>query len=33
MASSYHIIKKGTVGIFKNGVEIRKMNAGDSFGE
>lgn len=33
MASSYFIIKSGTVSILKGGKEIRKMSAGDSFGE
>lgn len=33
MASSYFIIKAGTVSITKGGKELRKMSAGDSFGE
>ena len=33
MASSYFIIKSGTVSIQKGGKELRKMSAGDSFGE
>lgn len=33
MASSYFIIKYGVVSITKGGKEIRKMSAGDSFGE
>ena len=33
MASSYFIIKYGVISITKSGKEIRKMSAGDSFGE
>lgn len=33
MANSYYIIKSGVVSVTKGGVEIRKMTAGDSFGE
>lgn len=33
MASSYYIIKKGLVGIYKNDKEIRLLKAGDTFGE
>lgn len=33
MASSYFIIKSGTVSIMKAGKELRKMTTGDSFGE
>lgn len=33
MASSYFIIKAGTVKITKANKELRKMSAGDSFGE
>jgi len=33
MASSYFIIKYGVISITKGGKEIRKMSAGDSFGE
>lgn len=32
-ANSYFIIKSGIVSIEKDGKEIRKMSAGDSFGE
>lgn len=33
MANSYYIIKSGIISILKGGKEIRKMEAGDSFGE
>lgn len=33
MANSFYIIKLGTVSILKNAQELRKMVAGDSFGE
>ena len=33
MANSFYIIKQGTVSILKNSQEIRKMVAGNSFGE
>ncbi len=33
MASSYFIIKSGLISITKGGKELRKMSAGDSFGE
>jgi len=32
-ASSFYIIKEGTVQILKGGKELRKMAKGDSFGE
>lgn len=32
-ASSFYIIKEGTVVVLKDGKEIRKMVKGDSFGE
>ena len=32
-ASSFYIIKEGTVQILKGGKELRKMVKGDSFGE
>jgi cGMP-dependent protein kinase len=32
-ASSFYIIKEGTVQVMKGGKEIRKMLKGDSFGE
>ncbi len=33
MANSYFIIKKGSVVAIKDGMELRKMHEGDSFGE
>jgi cGMP-dependent protein kinase len=33
MANSFFIIKKGNVSAFKDNKELRKMAAGDSFGE
>lgn len=33
LASSYFIIKEGTVSIQKEKKELRKMSKGDSFGE
>ena len=33
MASSYYIIKKGKVGIYVGGKEVRTMGPEDSFGE
>jgi cGMP-dependent protein kinase 1 len=33
MASSYYIIKEGEVEVQKNGLTVRKLKAGDSFGE
>jgi cGMP-dependent protein kinase len=33
MASSYYIIKKGQVAIFKGDKELRKMGVGETFGE
>jgi cGMP-dependent protein kinase len=33
MANSFFIIKKGSVSAMKGTTELRKMQAGDSFGE